>query len=109
VIALEDPQARNQVIDVGGPENLTFNQVAAIFEKFSGRPAKVNHIPLPAMRMMRVLTRPVKPMLSLQITGGILMDTEDQTCDMRATLQKYPVKLIRLEEIARRMAESTKT
>lgn len=108
VIALEDHQARNQVIDIGGPENLTFNQVAAIFEKLRGAPVKVNHIPLPAMRMMRVLTRPVKPMLSLQITGGILMDTEDQTYDMRATLQKYPMTLIRLEEIARRMAESIK-
>ncbi len=68
--------------------------------------AKVNHIPLPAMRMMRVLAQPVKPMLGLQITGGILMDTEDQTCDMRATLPKYPVKLISLEEITRRMRES---
>ena len=28
LIALEDPKALNQVIDVGGPENLTFNQVA---------------------------------------------------------------------------------
>jgi hypothetical protein len=45
VIALQDPQARNQVIEVGGPENLTFNQVAELFEKASGRPAKKNHVP----------------------------------------------------------------
>src|SRR5947209_6269657 len=36
-IALDDPRARNAVIEVGGPENLTMNQVAEIFERASGR------------------------------------------------------------------------
>ncbi len=108
VIALEDAGARNQVISVGGPENLTFNQVAELFEKVSGRTAKKNHVPLPLMRVMRLVVRPFNPMLSLQITGGILMDTENQTYDMSATLQQYPMKLTRLEEIARQMVDSTK-
>ena len=106
VIALEETSARNQTINVGGPENLTLNQVAELFEKVSGKPAKKTHVPLPMMRMMRVAVRPFNPMLSLQITGGILMDTENQTCDMSATLQQYPVKLHRMEEVAQRMAAS---
>jgi uncharacterized protein YbjT (DUF2867 family) len=103
VMALDEPRMRNQVIDVGGPENLTFNQVAEIFEKISGRPAKISHIPLPVMRVMRVVMRPFNPMLSLQITGGVVMDSENQSCDMRPTLQKYPLTLTRLEDVARRM------
>ncbi len=106
VIALEDANARNQTINVGGPENLTLNQVAALFEKVGGQPAKKSHVPLPMMRIMRVAARPFSPMLSLQITGGILMDTENQTCDMATTLQQYPVKLHRMEEVARQMAVS---
>src|SRR2546422_297325 len=43
--ALEDPRARNRVIEVGGPENLTMNQVAEIFERVSGHQAKKRHIP----------------------------------------------------------------
>lgn len=105
VFALEDTQARNQVINVGGPENLTFNQVAECFETLSGRPAKITHMPLPMMRVMRVVMRPFNPMLSLQITGGIVMDTENQAYDMSTTLQQYPVELVRLEEIAQQMAE----
>ena len=108
VLALEDPQARNQVIDVGGPENLTFNQVAELFEKISGRTAQKNHIPLPIMRVMRQVMRIFNPMLSLQMTGGILMDTENNTCEMGTTLQKYPVTLIRLEEIAKQMVKDAK-
>lgn len=103
VIALDDPRARNQVIDIGGPENLTLDQVAELFERLGGQPAKISHVPLPMMRLMRVLVRPFNPMLSLQITGGILMDTTDQSFDPSATLQQYPVELVRLEEVARQM------
>jgi uncharacterized protein YbjT (DUF2867 family) len=102
-IALEDPKARNQAIDVAGPENLTFNQVVEIFERASGRIAKKKHIPLPMMHIMRLVTRPFNPVLSLQITGGILLDTIPHTCDMGSTLMQYPVELTRLEEVARRM------
>lgn len=72
LIALQDPRAHNQVIEVGGPENLTFNQVAELFEKVSGQPARKNHVPLPLMRVMRLLVRPFNPMLSLQITAVFL-------------------------------------
>ncbi len=93
------------MIEVGGPENLTFNQVVELFEKAGGRPVKTNHVPLPIMRAMCLLILPFNPLLSLQITGDIVMETENQACEMSATLQQYPVKLIHLEEIARRMVE----
>jgi NADH dehydrogenase len=106
LIALEDPKARNQTIEVAGPENLTFNQVARLFDGLCEQPAKIRHVPLPMMRAMRVLTRPFNPLLSLQITGGILMDTTDQSFDPAPTLQQYPMELVRLEEVARQMAAS---
>jgi hypothetical protein len=52
--------------------------------------------------------RPFNPMLSIQITGGIIMDTENQACDMSATLQKFPVKLKHLEEVAQQMMSERK-
>ena len=79
-----------------------------LFEKVGRRPAKKKHVRLPMMRVMRLVMRPFDPMLSLQITGGILMDTENQAYDMSATLQQYPAKLTRLEKIARQMVDSTK-
>jgi len=106
--ALEDAKAQNKVIEVGGPENLTFNEVADLFERASARRTRRNHVPLPMMRVARALLRPFNPMLGLQITGGILMDTVNMSYDMGATLQQYPSRLIRLEEIVRRMVESAK-
>jgi len=101
-IALNDAGARGQTISIGGPENLTVEQVVEIFERVSGRPAKKSHVPLPLMRIMKMLTRPVNPALSRQVAMGIFMDTAEQAFDMSATLKRYPVELTRLEEVVRR-------
>src|SRR5260370_20487332 len=74
-IALDDARARNTVIEVGGPENLTMNQVAEIFERTSGRQAKKRHIPLPMMRVVSILMRPLNPAMSRLIRNGIYMHT----------------------------------
>lgn len=104
LLALEDPRAQNQIIDVGGPENLSFNQIAGIFEAIGGKKASLNHIPLPMLRVMRVVMRVANPTLAQQITGAIAMETTDQTCDMAPVLAKYPVTLARLEDVARGIA-----
>lgn len=101
IIALEDSAARNQIIEIGGPENLSLVQVAEIFEHVTGQAAKKSHVPLPMMRVMAILTQAFNPKLSRQIAAGVYMDTEDQTLDMTDTLKRFPMKLKRLEEVAR--------
>ncbi|MFL5659767.1 MAG: SDR family oxidoreductase [Ktedonobacteraceae bacterium] len=102
-IALEDSRVRNRVIEVGGPENLTLNQVAEIFERASGRQAKTRHIPLPMMRVMAILMQPINPALSRQIRAGIYMDIADLCYDMTETASAFGIQLTPLEELARRI------
>ena len=101
LIALEDPRARNQIIEIGGPENLTVNQVAELFEKLVGRPAQKSRVPLPMMRVMSAMMRPFNPAMSRQIGAAIVMDTADCTFDPSRTLKQFPVQLTKLEEYAR--------
>ena len=101
-IALEDSRVRNGVIEVGGPENLTLNQVAETFERASGHQAKERHIPLSVMRVMSILMRPINPALSRQIHLGIYMDTANLRYDMTETARAFGIQLTTLEEIARR-------
>jgi uncharacterized protein YbjT (DUF2867 family) len=101
-IALDDPRARNQMIEVGGPANLSFNQMAATFEHASGHQAKKRHVPLPMMRIMSLLMQPVNPALSRQIRAGIYMDTAQLCYDMTETARSFGVQLTPLEEIVRR-------
>ena len=97
--AIEDPRARNRIIEVGGPENLTLNQVAETFERVSGHQVKKRHVPLPMMRVMSILMQPVNPALSRQIRLGVYMDTANLSYDMTETLKLFPLPLTRLEEL----------
>jgi uncharacterized protein YbjT (DUF2867 family) len=101
-IALEDPRARNTLIEVGGPENLTMNQLAEIFERTSGRQAQKRHIPLPLMRVMSILMQPINPAMSRLIRNGIYMDTANLHYDTTATARTFGVQQTPFEEIARR-------
>src|SRR5215469_2278910 len=107
--ALEDPGAGQRVIKVGGPENLTLNQVAEIFERASGRQAKKRHVPLPLMRVMSILMQPVNPALSRLIRLGIFMDTANLCYGMTETARACGIQLTRMEEIARRATRSAES
>jgi NADH dehydrogenase len=106
LFALQDPAARNTTIEIGGPQNLTLLQVAETFERVSGRTARKKHIPLPVMRVMRVVTRPLNEALSRQIASGIYMDTGAVSFDPAPTLQRFPTfatTLTPLADVARKL------
>jgi uncharacterized protein YbjT (DUF2867 family) len=106
-IALDDSRTRNTVIEVGGPENLTMNQLAEIFERASGRQAKKRHIPLPLMRAISLLMQPINPTMSRLIRNGISMDTAKLHYETAATARAFGVKPTLFEEIARRATSNT--
>ncbi|MBI5032323.1 MAG: SDR family oxidoreductase [Chloroflexi bacterium] len=101
LIALDDQRARNQIIEIAGPENLTMNQVAAVFEKLAGHPAQKSHVPLPMMRIMSAMTRPFNPAFSRQVAAGISMDTEGWAFDPNQVLNPFRLQATKLEEFAR--------
>lgn len=102
-LALTDPRAHGQAIEIGGPENLSLEQVVALCERTVGRTASKQHIPLPMMRMMRVLARPINPAFSRQVAAGVWMDTADMTFDPSATLKRFPITLTRFAAVIQRL------
>ena len=102
-LAVVDPALRGEVIEVGGPEDLTMREVAETFGRVTGKRGKVGAVPLPLMRAMAVLLRPVKPEIARQIQAGVVMDTRDMTFDTSETARRYPaIPQTRLEEMVRR-------
>lgn len=69
--AVTDRGLRGQVIEVGGPADLSFNELAALLQQVRGRPAKVRHVPPWVLRAMAPLAR--------QARAAIAMDTLDMT------------------------------
>jgi uncharacterized protein YbjT (DUF2867 family) len=101
LLALDDPRARNRVLEVSGPESHPLNQVADIFETVTGRRGARKHVPRWLMRTMSKLIRPLNPSLSRMMSAGVYMDTGNQQFDTSATRQEFPLPLTRLEDFVR--------
>ncbi|MGI8414404.1 MAG: SDR family oxidoreductase [Solirubrobacteraceae bacterium] len=83
--AVIDPSLRQNVIEVGGPRNLTFNELAALLQRVHGRDATVRHVPLWLLRAIAPVAR--------QARAAIAMDTTDMTFDaeVRPTVVELPM------------------
>lgn len=89
-LATVEPALRGAAIDIGGPENLSLDQVVARFEATTGRTGVKDHAPVPMMRAMALLLGPFKPVLAAQIRAGIVMDTRDMRFDSTEVQRRYP-------------------
>jgi hypothetical protein len=91
---------------VGGPENFTLNQVVDLFATEAKVHPKVRKMPVAMMRAMSRVMSPFNPGLSRQMGGGAWMASTDQLIDMAPLLQRYPVELKHLKDVARALVAS---
>ena len=90
IASLDNPAARNAVIKLGGPEALSPLEVVKVFEKQSGRPFTVQHVPEEQLRAQK---EEATDSLPESFAGLMLAYAQGNVVDMRATLQKFPVRL----------------
>lgn len=55
VWALDDPETQNKVIDIGGPEYLTFQQIVQLVMQETGLKRTILHLPPPYLRGLTVM------------------------------------------------------
>jgi len=102
-LAVTDPAMRGEMVEVGGPENLSLNQFVRTFQAVTGKIGKASHVPLPMMRLMSVIVRPVNPTLARQIQAAIITDTTDMTFDATESRRNYPsIPFTKLAEMIKR-------
>jgi uncharacterized protein YbjT (DUF2867 family) len=102
-LAAAEPRLLGEIVEIGGPENMTLNQLAARFEATTGRTGVTSHAPLPMMRAMAVIMTPFKPVLAGQIRAGVVMDTRDMRFDSAEVQRRYPsIQQTSLEEMVSR-------
>jgi len=99
--SLRVPSLRGETLEIGGPENLTTTQVVEIFERVSGRKAKVGHIPISALKVMSRAAKPVHPGVSRIMKMMVVDETTDQTFDPSLFRARLPITLTSLEDWAR--------
>ena len=107
-LALFDPGLSRTILSVGGPENLTLNQLVGQIERAAGRKAAVKHVPVPMMRLMSLVMRPLKPDVAAMIQGGIAFDTVDMTFDASELRRRFPqIDLTHMADVVGRHGTAT--
>ncbi len=101
VLALTDPGMRGKTLDVGGPDNLTKNQVAKMYGMFSGHPVKVSHVPDAMMRLMSPVMRRFQPVVGRLMAFSVWVDTADLKFDPSNLLLQYPTTMMHVEDFIR--------
>lgn len=89
-LTITEPSLRGRIIELGGPDNLTFNQFATVVQNVMGRGGRVRHIPRSMLRVMSVLAAPLKPAFARQAGAAVVMDTMDMTFDASASRNGLP-------------------
>jgi len=102
-LAVHDRSLRGQLLEVAGPEHLTFTQLAERLITASGKPGRTRHLPLPMLRAMSVLARPVSPVFARQAQAAVLINTTDMAVDPAAIRSRLPaIPATTLDEVIRR-------
>lgn len=83
--AVEDPGLRGLVIEVGGPENLTMNELA----RRLGRGREPSHIPRAGLHLMSALARPLSAERSRLASAALAMDVEPMAFDPTPSLAAH--------------------
>jgi Predicted nucleoside-diphosphate-sugar epimerases len=102
-LAIVDPAMRSQVIEVGGPENLTMTEFVDVFRSETASGGQVGHIPPVVMRLATVAMSMMNPGMARQIQAGIVMDSRLQAFDALETRRRFPsIPVTSLAEVVRR-------
>lgn len=86
VRAALDPALIGAVIDVGGPRNVTMNELAT----WATGSATPRHIPRGMLRVGAALSAPVRPAIARLMRQALAMDTADLTFDPSRMRAAYP-------------------
>lgn len=97
--AVGDRLLRSKVLNLGGPQNLTVNQLVEVIAEINGRQAKSRHIPLKALRLGAVVLRSFRPDIAGLLQAAVLMDTTDMSFDSAAVAANPRARPTRLAEI----------
>jgi NADH dehydrogenase len=87
--AVIDPATRGTALEVGGPDNLTFDQLAQAVQSAAGSTAAPRHIPSAILHLMANSVGRVKPELGRQARAALAMDRADLTFDPIDLHQRY--------------------
>jgi uncharacterized protein YbjT (DUF2867 family) len=88
--AVTDVSVRGRTLEIGGPQNLTLNQVALAVQASDGRTSRPRHIPPTMLRVAAQTAGRLNPMVGRQVRAALAMDTTDLSARPAAIAETFP-------------------
>jgi NADH dehydrogenase len=89
-LAVVDPSTRGSILEIGGPADLTLNQLARALQASAGRNGAPRHLPPAMLRLMADSVGRINPQLGRQARAALAMDRTDLTFDAAPVHRRYP-------------------
>jgi uncharacterized protein YbjT (DUF2867 family) len=90
-IAIDDRTTRGEILEIGGPANLSFTELAGMVQAADGRTAGPRHIPPLALRLVRGSVGKLKAEIGRQVGMALALDHDDFTFDSTPIHQRFPM------------------
>ena len=106
---LRDTSIRNEVIDIGGPSNVTLVQFTAPLQRAMGVPEKRRHVPAPVLNLARHVARPFNEVAARMASMGYWMTrTERPFAEWGVAARRFGVEPMTVEQFAQRFASDAR-
>ena len=100
---LRDPSVKNEVIDIGGPSQMTLVQFSAPIQRALGVPEKRRHVPAPVLRMASYVARPFNEVAARLASMGYWMTVTDRAFpEWRTSASRFGIEPMTVEQFASR-------
>ena len=100
IAAIDNPKAANRNLHITGPEPLSGLDAVAIAERVTGRPFKVQKVPIAVLKIAGAILQPINPILASLLATAI-GSKQGEAIDMEPTLREFGVKPTTFEEYVR--------
>jgi len=103
---LQRPDITNEIIDIGGPSNLTFDEVATLVERELGVTARRRHVPVAVLRLGARLLRPFHEVAARTMALGLFSATTDGTfAEWKHSADRFGVSPMSAEQFIARWSK----
>lgn len=89
-LAVTDRATRGEILEIGGPENLTFNDLARAVQAAATRNGSLRHVPPAMLHVMAATLGRLKPEFGRQAHAALAMDREDLEFDATPIHRRFP-------------------
>ncbi|MDH3652016.1 MAG: NmrA family NAD(P)-binding protein, partial [Saprospiraceae bacterium] len=103
VEALSNPIADRTILEIGGPEKLSPNEVLKIFERIFGKSFAVERIPIDALKNQK---QAASNPLEESFAGLMIQYAKGDEIDMESLLEKVQIDLLSVQDYAQTLAKS---